>query len=150
MRVHEPSEFLSMLSLSELPDPAEVSVFGIVKVVEGSSEVVDFTTSLRCENWLQLPVEMVDSFTHLKNIPCQDHEHPLVRVKFKQPDEARQDLAFLLKMLSWAQSSSSRLRRRPTRVTPSEREDGCDVWELGGEYFVCCQYAGGVDCTGIV
>ena len=165
MRTYNSEEFLSKLSANNLPDPKEVVVVGMVKSIEESASVISFTRSLSCESWFSLPIEIVESFTHLTSIRCQEHEHPLVRVKFKGPDEVRQDLAFLLSLCSQLQSElqsslshAQRVARTPRTSRRYFRDASplCYIVEIHGD-LVCCCYTvneeGGLefgDCTGIV
>ena len=156
MRTHEPGEFLSKLSTNELPDPTQVAIIGLVKADEGSSSAIGFTRSLLCEKWLSLPIEIVESITHLANIACKDHEHLLVRVKFKRPDEGRRDLAFFLSLWSQREASLSHSRRvTPTRFTFRTLISDCAVVHTPEGLEVCCwiDHPDGtyeIECTGVV
>lgn len=154
MRTYEPAEFSSLLSSDDLPNPEELSVVGMVKAVDGSSSTIEFTNSLSCENWLVLPIDIVDSFTHLRDMKCSDHEHPVVKVKFKRPSEVPPELAFLLSLCIQLQSSFSRALARTATgkggIAPAAVE--CATGELGGQIVVCCWPPEGhpLTCTGVV
>ena len=146
MRDHNPDDFVVKLSAGELPVPEEVSVFGMVKPIEGSSSVVSFTKSLKCEEWLSLPTEMVESFTHLKNVTCGDHEHPLVKVKFKRLGDLSQDVAFFAVLYSRMQSSLTRARLDALLAGDDSAALSCEVLKFDGEAVICCDG----ECGGIV
>lgn len=151
MQTYNPTEFLAKLAVNELPNPVKATIFGLVKPNEKSPLLIDFSNSLACEKWLSLPLELVESIEHLKTIKCKDHQHPLVKVIFKQPDEARQDLVFLFGLLSQLISTLSRAAAT-ARKSPTLRgfPDACYVIEVGGSFEICCWTDNELDCGGIV
>src|SRR5262245_57638283 len=124
-----PGEFLARLTANELPDPVDVTIIGLAKTDEKSSQVIQFSTSLNCGTWLPLPIEIVESVEHVKTVRCKDHSHPLVKIKLKQPDHSRQDLVFLLTLLSQLQTSLSRAvsaaRKRTDAIFDPENCTDC-------------------------
>lgn len=160
MRSYHPDELVSKLSVNQLPDPTEVTVYGLVKLIDDSPSVLQFSDSLRCESWLTMPIEIVESINHLKTVTCKDHEHPLVELKFKQPDEARQDVAFVLALLSRTQTALSHAllatradatSNRTAALTCPDRE--CVYVNTPQGLEICCYCPNTherVECTGIV
>ncbi|MGW0140184.1 hypothetical protein [Streptomyces calvus] len=143
MRDHKPDDFTAKLSKGELPNPEQLTVVGMVKAVEGSSSTVSFTNSLKCEHWLPLPIDIVDSFTHLKNVTCKDHEHPLVKVKFKRPGDLSPEVAFFAVLYA---RMGARLVALLTVDGGSTTLQGCEVLKFDGEAYICCDG----ECGGLV
>ncbi|MFD3716437.1 hypothetical protein [Streptomyces sp. NPDC058677] len=149
MRAQNPEEFLSKLSANELPEPREMTIVGMVKIDEEDSSVIKLTRSPSCEKWLSLPIAMVESFTHLKNVSCKDHEHPLTIVKLKRPDEARPEMVFLWDLCSQLRSTASRARRgASTRsafrryARDAMRQDDCAIVSTPDGLDICCYEEG--------
>jgi hypothetical protein len=152
MHTYSPTEFLSKLSVNELSDPTEVAIFGLVKVDENSSSVIHFSNSPSCETWLSIPIEIIESIDHLRFITCKEHQHPIVKIKFKHPDQSRQDLVFLLKLLSQMQNSISRAQirsRTGNNLSRPEPED-CEIVNIGGLLYICCWEGTTYICGGFV
>lgn len=40
-----------------------------------------------CNAWIRIPTAFVDEVTLLSKVKCRDHEHPRVRIRFKEPVE---------------------------------------------------------------
>jgi hypothetical protein len=161
MRAHEPSDFLAKLSTDDLPDPREVAVVGLAKANEGSSSVIDFTTSTACGGWLPLPIEIVDSVTHLANVTCKDHEHPLVKVTFKRRNGTKDEVAVLLDLVSQLQTTLARARSEARsraaigKLSANASPSDCAIVDLPGGLQICCVVTKPdgsleVECGGIV
>lgn len=57
---------------------------GMVKRAEDGAGTILFAMQ-GCGRWTSIPVELIAQATFLKNVPCKDHEHPLVMLTFKEP-----------------------------------------------------------------
>jgi hypothetical protein len=156
MKNYESADFLSRLSTNNLPDPTEFSVVGLVKADAEKSSVINFSHSLACVRWLTIPIEIVETIDHLKTVACKDHQHPLVRIKFKRPDEVREDVAFFLTLLSQMQISLARTLKVVSKRNQSKNtrencaDDFCMIWEDSQGVSVCCFHCDELECTGIV
>jgi len=77
----------------------------LVAMVKKSEEPghVSITTS-GCEEWIDIPTDMIEEAEVIGSRPCRDHEHPLARITLKAPtsDESRL-LAALLRQTTRAQ-----------------------------------------------
>lgn len=142
MRTYSPTEFLANLSQDELPDPTEVAIAGLVRADEKTPSVIYYSNSLSCEKWLSIPIEIIESIDHLRTVACKDHQHPLVKIKFKRPDEARQDLAFFLNLLSRLQDFIVRSQSAARTGTPTRLRDGiggdCAIVSTPDSLDICC------------
>ena len=139
MKTYGPSEFIQKLSANELPDSATpLTIAGLVKHDPGKPDTIQFSTSNSCERWLAIPTAMIEEVTHLQNVKCKDHQHPLVKIKLKPQDPKRADLTFLAGLVSELQSTVARLSLRPK--TPAAYAEGGDCYNLivGGQCYVCC------------
>jgi hypothetical protein len=111
-----PRDFVSFLQ-SENIKTSSVVLRGLAKVVEGETESVFFSQSGDCTNWIPIPVEVIDNVEHLGQTKCKDHEHAVVRMFLKPPQE--NPLASLFaELLCHLQSEHSSFRSdRPLAAT---------------------------------
>lgn len=149
MNTYKPSEFLRKLSANELSSVDAPTIAGLVKHDGNEPGVILFSSGMSCERWLRIPVDMIEDVTHLRLVRCKDHEHPLVKIRLKQPDKARADLSFLLGLVSEMQGVIARLSLSRGKELPSAFNEGGDCYTViaGGLVFVCC----GTEptCTGV-
>lgn len=147
MKRHTPEEFLSRMANGELPEPVRLSVVGMVKTGESAGSL-QFTTT-GCETWLDLPIEAVESFAHIKHVPCKEHQHPLVIVRFKPADELPDDISFFVRLCMQLQDSA---RRATSGTMPASPASNCAVVQGEGGLIVCCyeELRAEVVCTGMV
>jgi hypothetical protein len=155
MMNYEPADFLSKLSKNNFPNPTEVSLVGLVKSDEANSSAIHFSSSLACEQWLSIPIEIVETIDHLRTVSCNDHQHPLVRIKFKRPDETRKDVTFLFSLISQMQTSLTRAirvastRNRADISYANCADDFCMIWQDSHGVSICCFHCDELECTGI-
>jgi hypothetical protein len=143
------SEFIQKLSANDLPDNDDLTIAGLVKHDAEVDDVIGFSTSMSCENWLAIPTSMIADITHLRNVKCRDHRHPLVKIRLKHPDAAQTELVFLFELMSELQRTVARLSPSRTtggRVTPLDFDDCYTVIE-NGKVKVCC--GNPPECTGV-
>ncbi len=152
MRSYNPTEFLSKLSANELPDPSDLTIVGLAKSEETSRSVLYFSLSPSCEKWLTIPIEIVESIEHLRTITCRDHQHPVVRIRFKQAEEGRNDSAFFMNLLAQLQSFLLRAVRatRTTAVKAAAFAEPCYIVDTPQGLQVCCYQGDELVCTGMV
>ncbi|MFJ4538166.1 hypothetical protein ACIP39_19695 [Streptomyces tibetensis] len=164
MSVYTPSDFVARLANGELAEgeatePVEVKgvegleVVGVVKCLEDSSTLIGFSRALSCPHidWIPLPIEMLESITHLRFLVCDEVEYAAVRVKFKNPVDQRPDVAFLLRLCSQLKSSAAHALKLSDKSLSRQRFDrelveGCEILEFDGEVYICCDG----DCGGLV
>ena len=157
MRIYQPVDFLSKLSTDDLSNPSEVSIVGLAKSDEGSPSAVHFSYSLACEQWVSIPIELIEGVDHLKTVPCKDHQHPLVRIKLKRPDELRDDISFFIgliaqmqTMLDLALKVARTSKRADPNPSPRRADDFCFIWDDPQGVSVCCFKGDDLECGGIV
>jgi hypothetical protein len=155
MRDYAPAEFVSHLTADELPDPIALSVLGLVKLDGNDATNVLYTSSLSCNDWLPIPISMIDSIQHMRTIACKDHQHPLVKITFNKPEKGRTDVAVFMALLSRAKASAARAwtaagaaqgQRRPQM----RMDDACEIMEFDGMAYMCCCQNGKCECGGFV
>lgn len=96
---------------------------------------LQFTTT-GCETWLDLPIEAVESFAHIKHVPCKEHQHPpLVIVRFKRADDLLGDISFFVRLCMQLQDSA---RRATSGTMPASPASNCAVVQGEGGLIVCC------------
>ncbi|WP_433527722.1 hypothetical protein ACQPZ2_30540 [Nocardia pseudovaccinii] len=155
MRVYEPVDFLSKLSANDLSNPTQVSIVGLAKSDKANPSSVHFSHSLACEQWVSMPIKLIEAIDHLRTVPCKDHQHPLVRIKFKRPDETHGDVIFLLNLVAHMQATlehALKAARTGKRPAPSLRraDDFCFIWDSPEGLSVCCFSGDDLECTGMV
>src|SRR5215212_5963584 len=73
------TELLESLRRGELSAPD--AYVGMVKPSPRENSVAFAATS--CDEWVDIPAELIDDAEVLRYVPCGDHSHPLVRLKLK-------------------------------------------------------------------
>lgn len=82
--------------------PEVTELLAMVKKSEQAGNV-SITTS-GCEEWIDIPTEMIEEAEIVGRSPCRDHEHPLVRITLKAPSGPESELlAALLRQATRAQ-----------------------------------------------
>jgi len=66
--------------------PNTIAVVGLVKPDEDASDSFHFSFS-GCGAWVTVPGGMVERFQPLGKARCGDHQHDLVRLHLKRPDQ---------------------------------------------------------------
>src|SRR5919204_5438697 len=95
------------LKSGALDQPSTVLV-GMVKP-SGSDDHVAF--ALRgCDEWVDLPTQIIERAEHLGSRRCDDHSHPVFRVTLKESDDPQ---AKLLGSLSGSRSAIQRTSPLP-------------------------------------
>jgi hypothetical protein len=152
MRSYDPAQFLSKLSVNELPEPTELTIVGLAKSEGTSPSLLYFSLSPSCERWIPIPTEIVESIEHLKTINCRDHKHPVVRIRFKRVEEGRHDLAFFMNLLAQLQSLLLRAPRasRATAGKAAAFAEPCYIVDTPEGLQVCCYQGDELVCTGMV
>jgi hypothetical protein len=149
MNTHAPSEFIQKLAANGLPDTDEVIIAWLVKHEVGTADVIGFAASMSCENWLTIPTSIIADITHLRNVKCKGHRHPLVKIRLKRPDAAQGELAFLFGLVSELQGTVAQLTWSNSsggRVKPLDFDDCYTVID-DGKVKVCC--GNPPVCTGV-
>jgi hypothetical protein len=140
MKRYAPDKFLSELSENALPSGEKgITLGGLVKVSEGSSSTIEFSSSLSCQKWTSLPLALVESIDHVRMVTCKDHEHPLVVVRLKSSEKAGEDVAFLMSMVSELQGviANSHTSARQRKLAGDDR-DGCVIVSTEDDLLLCC------------
>jgi len=75
-------EFARHLSEGKLHEG--VVKVGMVKKHDDVSNTILFAEG-GCEDWISIPVGVIEQVTFLQTVPCRDHSHPLVMIQFKEP-----------------------------------------------------------------
>jgi hypothetical protein len=84
-----PDEFIDRLKRDELSQPTVLH--GMVKAADDSDDYLLFAQGIVCQNWLRIPMASIEAIDLLQFVPCDDHTHPLVLLRLRQPetDEGR-------------------------------------------------------------
>jgi len=101
------ASFVQALKSGGLREP--LVLHGMVKAGESDKEVL-FSPGGDCLNWLPIPLDMIESedgIEFLRTVPCKDHHHPLVRLKFKDMPTESKESALLVALLRHAASTAA-------------------------------------------
>jgi hypothetical protein len=97
-----------------------VVVVCMVKTAEQEGQIS--ITAAGCERWLDVPTDMIETAELIGHRPCREHQHPLVRLTFKNPQSNdAQIFAALLSQTAQARPASAGppFRPRGRSVGPS-------------------------------
>jgi hypothetical protein len=84
MRKHfSGEEFALALVEGSLIDPLVLT--GMIKRSETDSTILQFTPSTVCENWVPIPIKMIEAIDRISKVPCRDHAHEYVQLTLKEP-----------------------------------------------------------------
>jgi hypothetical protein len=147
MQTYTPTDFVAKLSANELPEPLHTTFVGLAKYDREKPQAIQFSWSSSCQQWLTVPMDMIETVHHLGSVPCQDHQHPLVKMTCKRPDESRADLVFLFHMLSQLQGAILRIASASKKGVKIMSTSDCYWLIVEGQVYVCC--GDPPECTGV-
>jgi hypothetical protein len=145
MRTYEPAEFVSRLSSNQLDEPMDLTLYGLVKPDENDSSMLLYSNTSSCEQWISIPVSLISSIAHIRNVKCKDHQHPLARIALSEPN--KEDTSAVLFMQLFAQSKATAAASRMKASNGGRARQGCEVLTFDDVPYVCCPGdAGSYDC----
>lgn len=59
---------------------------GMVKIQDGGESLL-FSPTGKCEKWIPIPGEFIESIEYLGESRCGDHGHPIVHLLTREPDD---------------------------------------------------------------
>jgi hypothetical protein len=65
-----------------------LTIVGFVRPCSGDDAAIDFAVPGTCDEWVKIPEALVDGFEALSRSKGAAHEHDLVRLHLKRPDDA--------------------------------------------------------------
>ncbi|KQV83608.1 hypothetical protein [Rhizobium sp. Root1220] len=136
MRTYEPSEFISQLSTNQLVEPVDLTLFGLVKVDENDSSVLCFSSSLSCEQWISIPISLISSVAHVRNVKCKDHQHPLAKVTLAEPEKDDASARLFMQLFTQARANAPAKRMAKSKAIMAREE--CEVLEFDDVPYLCC------------
>jgi|GEM_PF-2841265 len=155
MRSYTAAEFVSRLTANTLIDQSAINLFGLVKQNDTDQSAILFSSSTACTEWLPIPVSMIESVQHLRNVVCKDHTHAFVRIVLVEPEQ--DDAAFVfMKLLAQANAAEARARARAAakHISTAQARTECIIFHGMEGYYICCPPLGGGgsawECTGMV
>ncbi len=143
MRSYEPSEFLARLAADDLDDPADLTLYGLVKPDAEDPPALLFGLSPSCEPWIRIPAAAISSVKHARNLTCGDHQHPFVRIVLQAPPQS--DAAAFLFMRLFAQARTAAAAARVRAVGPDgpAAAADCETFTFDDVPYACCPPASG-------
>lgn len=161
-------EFMSRLASGAPADAGPLAIHGLAQANEADAATLLFSTGPNCRNWIPIPLSIIESVDHLRDVACADHRHALVKLTLRTPDAADAVALAYLRLFAQAQATAARFgaalttmaRTAAANATPGQRmrrgppqtqgvEDGCEYLEFDGEVYVCCCTDGQCSCTGV-
>lgn len=125
-------EFAKALSLGQLKTP--IVRIGMVKSGDSPNAIL-FAEGRICDEWIRIPVSVIEQVTFLGKVACRDHRHPLVGIQFKEPD-AKNEAACVFAEL--ARRTQHREPRQPPRVANQGFHDAPDCTSFCNRGFRWC------------
>ena len=118
----KPDDFLKSLMDGNLESALEKT--GMVKPIEGDATALLFSQGTSCEFWTRIPISMISSVEYETMIQCREHQHPLVRLRLKQPDTVNAEANVLASLLRSAPVPASLNTVRPHRSVLLNQRSG--------------------------
>lgn len=91
-------EFLSSLRKEVAKETNTITVTGMAKESEESDGSIAFVPDLNCDDWVQIPLERIESIEVIGTSPCKEHTHPHINLTLKV--ESSLEAALLARVLS--------------------------------------------------
>jgi len=157
-------DFLSRLASGSLADATPLAIHGLAQANADDASTLLFSSGPGCRDWIAIPLALIESVDHLRDVACADHRHPLVKLTLRAPDATNTEALAFMRLFAQARASAARFgaaltqagaqaasSRRLRRAPPQSQgvEDGCEYLEFDGEVYVCCCTDGQCSCTGI-
>ncbi|MGD8428077.1 MAG: hypothetical protein PVH63_10610 [Balneolaceae bacterium] len=112
-----------------------------------SKDHIRFTIN-NCDDWIEVPIDLIDSWELKGHRRCRDHDHPIVSLDLKAPTKSVEKMYFdLICQLSNSLSSIDKFQNGYTRPIPKlmarRRPGGSPGYDLNchedcaGKYFDC-------------
>src|SRR5919206_1103255 len=99
MRIYEPGEFVALLASNQLDDPPlNLAIYGSVKADENDSQVLLFSISTACDQWIPIPLSQISSIQHGGSVSCKDHRHPFVRIMLTEANKEDLPAALFMRL----------------------------------------------------
>ena len=109
-------EFAKSLSTGQLKK--SIVRVGMAKKSDDSPDTILFAEGRMCREWISIPVSVIEQVTLLGNITCRDHGHPLVEIRFKEPDPKNETARV------FAELARRVPRTQPVQTSPVARAKG--------------------------
>lgn len=104
---------LDALKSGEFESAPGPVVVGMVKE-SGKKGHIAFTAG-GCETWVDLPTAMIEEAEHVGSRPCDDHAHPVFRIRLKESEDPQAKLLAAILSAGPATQAPSPMRRPPGR-----------------------------------
>ena len=85
--LYNSNDFLDALAQGTLIAP--ITREGIAKPDPNDPQAFLFSEGGACGPWLKVPEQAVESVEFIRVVPCKDHEHPFIVIRFIEPEKGR-------------------------------------------------------------
>lgn len=118
------------LESESLENNESIDLIGMVKKSEKRSHISFTQTS--CEEWVDIPIELIDKAEQIGLKKCKDHSHPIMRINFLPPKDGTQNLFLtLLSQITKARNSNisnhSNFSRPHQQIIDTKNNNGYKV-----------------------
>jgi hypothetical protein len=146
-----PQEYVALLANQQLPSTAQPALIcGMVKQDPNDQAAIMFTMS-NCDDWLSLPLALIDSIEHMGEATCKDHKHAVVQISLvaQSSDKTTASLIELLRRTN--ERLVGALRVGPAGSNAAAPQGGCRVFSGMKGLWICCPDPNGGPeiCTGM-
>ena len=119
-------DFVGVLKSDEgLPLPTRpVMQTGLVDRAASGSEELRFAPGIQCSNlnWTKVPVDIIDTVTHLGNQRCGQDEYPYVQLRLKDPTELTAEGSAIIGILQSGATPGPTMTPSPTTMPAPTRQ----------------------------
>ena len=84
---YSPADFLNLLH-EDCDESLPLAIVGMIRESQdGDSESFEFSATMRCGDWEEVPIAIVEEIEILGTSSCGDHQHERAVVYFRASDE---------------------------------------------------------------
>lgn len=138
MRTYEPNEFVSLLASSQLDEPIDLALYGLVKADENDSSMLLFSISSLREQWIPIPVSLISSIQHIRNVYWKDHQHPLVKLVLAEPKKEDVSAVLFMRLFAQTRAVAARMKTFSGSRARMRMQNECEVLEFDDVPYLCC------------
>lgn len=101
---HSGKEFLAQMRSGSLR-PSLIRI-GMAKPGDAEADVILFSESETCGRWVAVPLDLVESVQVIGWMACDDHKHPIVRLRLHEPAADNKHARMLAELLTARDTAS--------------------------------------------
>jgi hypothetical protein len=90
---------------------------GMAKAVEDDVNAIMFSPGSSCSTWIEIPTDAIEKIEFISIIPCKEHQHPLINLYLKEPDQ-KSDAKLYYRLLSTVATEGSKGHSKSKTLSP--------------------------------